>query len=237
MKALFNSFLQFCSQIRKDSMLLVVCIAPILCGFLLRFGTPFLETLLTDQFNRTEILEPYYLLIDLFLVILTPYMFCFASAMVILGEIDDHISNYMAVTPVGKRGYLISRLGFPALISTLASVVLVTLFSLTSINLPMLITLCLLSSALSILISMLIISVSSNKVEGMAISKLAGLVMIGLFIPFFLEGKTQFLFFFLPSFWIGKLGLSGNYIYVIGAVLTLMVGGTLLYKQFIKKFI
>jgi len=124
MKALLSSFNQFCIQIAKDKMLLMVCIAPFLTGLLFKYGIPFAESKLTDYFAQTAILSPYYLMFDLFFVSISPILFCFASAMVILGEIDDKISSYLAVTPIGKSGYLISRLVFPTILAVLATCLL-----------------------------------------------------------------------------------------------------------------
>jgi fluoroquinolone transport system permease protein len=95
-------------------MLYAVCIAPLLAAFLFRFGIPYIETLLCNYFGKPAIISDYYLLFDLFLAVMTPYMFCFVSSMVILTEYDENMASYMAVTPVGKGGYIISRLLFPA---------------------------------------------------------------------------------------------------------------------------
>ena len=235
MRALISSFSQFCNQIAKDSMLLMVCIAPFLCGMFFKFGIPFAETALTSYFHLSSIFAPYYLAFDLFFAILTSYMFCFASAMVILGEIDDNISNYLAATPIGKSGYLISRIGFPTILSIVVTCILFPVFSLTKLSFMMILLVSILSGFSSIIASMLIITFSTNKVEGMALAKLAGLIMLGTPIPFFVTGKEQYLAFFLPSFWLAKLAIETNYCYSIGALASSAVWGYLLYKKFIRK--
>lgn len=235
MKKLFVSFKQFVQQITKDLMLFVVCFAPIMVGFVIHFGIPLLEKFLTNQFNKQEILLPYYLLFDLALAIITPMLFCFVSAMIILGEIDDNISAYIAVTPLGKPGYLISRLGFPCVLSVFVTIIILSIFSLTQISLPMIILISILTAIFGLIISILVVSLSTNKVEGMAITKLSGLLMLGLPAPFFISSNIQYSLFFLPSFWITKLATSQNYIYSIPCLVVSAAWIVLLIKQFSRK--
>ncbi len=67
-------------------MLWAVCLAPLLAAVFFRFGIPYAEQLLCDYFHRQVILAPFYLLFDLLISLITPFMFCYASAMVMLTE-------------------------------------------------------------------------------------------------------------------------------------------------------
>ena len=116
MKPLLRSFGIFIRQITRDNMLWAVCLAPFITALLFRFGIPYAESLLCAYFQRQRILADYYLLFDLWLCLTPSYMLCFASAMVMLTERDENMAGYMAVTPVGKTGYVLSRLIFPAAI-------------------------------------------------------------------------------------------------------------------------
>ena len=234
MKPIFRSFDMFIRQIWGDNMLIAVCVAPILAGCFFRFGIPYIELLLCDYFNKISILSNYYLLFDLFLSILTPYMFCFASSMVMLTEYDENMTSYMAVTPIGKKGYLISRLAFPAVISFFASVLLMLGFTLTRWSFSMILITCLLTCILSIAVSLIMFSFSHNRVEGMAVAKLSGLIMLGLPIPFFITSSVQYLFSLLPSFWIAKLCTENNYLLLLPALMSSVVWLWLLYKKFEK---
>jgi len=235
MKPLFQSFRIFIQQIVKDSMLMVVCIAPILAACFFHFGIPFAERVLCTYFQKTTILADYYLLFDLFLCLITPYMFCFVSSMVMLTEYDENIASYIAVTPVGKRGYILSRLLFPAVISTIASMFLLRWFSLTVWATEIALVTCLLTSLLSIAVSLLIFSFSHNRVEGMAMAKLSGLLMLGLFVPFFLLSELQFLFSPLPSFWIAKLCIEKSILFLLPSLLSSMIWIWMLYRKFVQK--
>lgn len=235
MKALCRSFLVFMRQIAGDSMLYAVMIAPLLAACFFRFGIPFLETFLCGYFAQDSVLSDYYLLFDLLLALLTPYMFCFAAAMVMLTEYDENMAVYLAVTPVGKRGYLISRLVFPALISFFVSFLLLFFFSLTSWTLWRMLLISLLTSLFSIPLALLLVAFSHNRVEGMALAKLSGLVMLGLPVPFFLFSGIQYLFSPLPSFWIAKLCVDQNYFFLFPALICTLLWIWVLYRRFERK--
>lgn len=235
MKSQWRSFKMFIRQIWEDDMLVAVSIAPLLVACLFRFVIPYVERLLCEYFDKTSILADYYLLLDMFLSLITPYMFCFASAMVMLTEYDENMTNYIAVTPIGKRGYLISRLAFPAAISFLASVVIMLWFTLTVWPFYMILITCLLTCVLSIAVSLFIFIFSHNRVEGLAVAKLSGLIMLGLPVPFFITSKVQYLFFVLPSFWIAKLCMDRYFLFLLPAILVSALWVCMLSKKFCRK--
>jgi fluoroquinolone transport system permease protein len=234
-KPLLRTFRIFIRQITEDDMLWAVCLAPLLAGLVFKFGIPFAEKQLCGYFGLNAILTPYYLLFDLFLCLLTPYMFCYASSMVMLIEHDANLTGYMAVTPVGRTGYILSRLAIPAALSFAAAVIVMLFFSLTAWRLGLLLIISFLMCALSIAGSMIIFSFSRNKVEGMAIAKLSGLFMLGLPVPFFMTSSVQYLFSPLPTFWLAKLCLNRNPLFLLPALVTLLVWLWLLYRRFSLK--
>ncbi len=237
MRALYRSFVMFIKQIFKDSMLLMVCATVILFVVFVKYGIPQAERFLCSYFNKEAILLNYYLLFDLFLALMTPYMFCFASALMMLTEYDENISSFLAVTPVGKKGYVISRLIFPSGIALIVSVIILSIFSLTEWSVWMIIIICLLTSVSSIIITLFLFSFSHNRVEGMALGKLSGILMLGLPVPFFLTNKFQYLFSFLPSFWIAKLCISENAIYLFTALVISVLWICMIYRKFNIKMI
>lgn len=221
MKPTLRSLQVFLRQIAGDGMLVTVCIAPLLTACLFRFGIPAAEALLCARLGRAAVLAGYYRLFDLLLASVTPYLFCFASAMVLLEERDDGLSAYLAVTPIGRRGYFGSRLLIPAVWSFLISFVLTACFSLTRWSFASLSATCLLTSALSLEAALLVVALSRNRVEGLAVAKLSGLFLAGLFVPFFLHSGTQYLFSPLPSFWAARFAIEGDPPDLLPAFLTL----------------
>lgn len=236
-KRLWISFMQYLNQIARDAMLFLSCLAPVLYGLFVKFGIPSAEKFLGGYYSRTEVLVPYFLVFDLFLAVLTPMMFSFASSMVILGEIDDGITKYMSVTPLGRGGYLTSRLVFPLTFSFVVSIIVMNVFSLTLIPFEMIIALSFLSSVLGYITTMMVVSFSANKVEGMAVTKMSGISMIGVLLPFFVTAKIQYLAIILPSFWMARYAIDGRITYLILCLIVSAVWVMFLFKKFMKKII
>ncbi|KPI54050.1 ABC transporter permease [Clostridioides difficile] len=234
---IMNAFKQEFEQIKRDAILFIVCVSPILCGVFIKFGIPLIQDILTDKFYYKLNLEPYFLLFDLLLAFITPFMFFFASTMVVLGEIDDNISRYLIVTPLGKTGYLISRLGIPAILAFIITVILLLTFSLTKISLLSNLLISLIALLQGIIISTLVISLSSNKLEGMAITKLSSVFIMGILAPFFILNKTQYILFFLPTFWLTKTFEENNYMYMFISFVISLVWILLLLKKFNEKIV
>ena len=237
MRATAQSFQMFIRQIRSDSMLYVFCFLPLLIAGVFRFGIPFLEAQLCTVLGKVSVLANYYLLFDLLLAILIPYFLVFTSAMVMLTEIDERTAAYLSVTPIRRKGYLVSRLLYPALFSMFLSVTLMIFSTLTPWSVWNILLVCLLSVMLCFPVAMLIVAFSHNRVEGMALAKLSGLILFGLPVPFFITNQFQYLFAWVPSFWIAKVFSGMNYWGIIPAVLVSCIWIWMLYRRFERKLL
>lgn len=205
---MLSSFRMFARQIASDAMLAMCFVAPALAGAAFRFGVPALDGLLARYAGR-PVLADYWLLFDLFLATLTPFLLCFASAMMILEERDEGVGAYLLVTPVGKRGYVISRLILPAIMSSVAGMVVLLAFGLSDMGFMRVAALSPAMGAIALIIALFVTSVSSNRIEGMALGKLSGLAMFGIAVPFFIHGGSRFAFSFLPTFWVAEAFVHG----------------------------
>lgn len=217
MKAQKKAFLQMLSVIGKDGMLLMACLLPVVCGILFRLGIPGVEALLCTYFQKKELLSPFYGLTDVFYSMLAPAMFCFAAAMVVLEERDEGMASYLCITPLGRNGYLISRLGVPAVLAAAASGALLIPFSLQRLQGPAVGILAVNGGAYGLLYALLILRFSSNRLEGMAAAKLSSLLMLPAAGAFFIHDGMKYLLWIFPSYWAGlsvseqqpALGLAG----------------------------
>jgi len=235
MNAIIKSFKIFVKELTKDGMIVMILVAPFIMGTIFKFGIPFLELKLTTYFDKEYILTDYYLLFDLLLVVLTPYFISFAASMTMLDEYDLNLINHLSVTPLGKRGYLISRIILPLLIAYFMALFILYVFSISTWTLLMMLLISFLTCLLSLTSTLIVFSYSKNKIEGLALAKLSGIIMIGMFVPFFLEKDVEYFFMFLPSLWIGKFTIDMNAMYFIFALLSVLIWIFILYKKFIKK--
>ena len=229
MKRVLSSTMQIFKQIKSDPMMFAACFTPFVMGALIKFGIPFLERI-TD-FS----LQAYYPIFDLLLSIMAPVLLCFAFAMITLEEIDDKVSRYFSITPLGKSGYLFTRLGVPSIISAVIAFIVLLLFSLEKLSIGMTICLALLGSVQAIIVSLMIITLSSNKLEGMAVTKLAALTLLGIPAPFFIDSYYQFSVGFLPSFWVAKAMQNEAVLYFSIGLMVALVWYYFLTKRLFRK--
>jgi len=235
MKAIYISFFQMLRQMKQDIMLIIITLVPLLAGAILRFIIPIIEDLLTAYFNIDAILTPYYELFDLFLIILTPVMLNYVVAMLILEENDDHMIAYLAVTPLGKTGYLLSRLGIISLVSFPVSIFIALLFRLSNTDVLILVGIALAGTVQGVVVALLIVVLSTNKVEGMAVGKMSSIFTLGILAPYFVAGKEQYFLSVLPSFWMARAVQSSNFLSLLIAILLAIIWTVFLYAKFMKK--
>lgn len=162
-------------------------------------------------------------------------MFCFISAMVCLEEADEKTAVYLFVTPLGKTGYLSARFGIPAVTAFLITIILFPAFKLTTFS-PIAILLFAASGTLQgMIVALLVLTLSSNRLEGMAVTKLSTLTILGAVIPFFIKGNIQYVSFPLPSFWIGKAACENRLLYLLPAFALSAVWICILLKRYLRK--
>ena len=235
MKAIRLSFFQMAAAMRREMMLFAACLTPIIAGLFFRFAIPFLEAVFIEYFHLPAVLSPYYKLIDVFFMMLSPTMFCFVSAMVSLEEADEKTAVYLFITPLGKTGYLSARFGVPAVIAFFVTVILFPVFKLTTFS-PMAILLFAAGGTLQgMIVALLVLTFSSNRLEGMAVTKLSTLTVFGAVIPFFIKDDVQYVLFPLPSFWIGKAACENLLLYMLPAFALSAVWIFLLLKRYLRK--
>lgn len=235
MRKYYTSSVQLFRQIKSDYMLTLACIVPFFVGCIVKFAVPILEDVLTKQFQLEFLLTPYYPLFDLFLSMIAPIMFCFAFAMILLEEIDDKVARYFMITPLGKGGYLFSRIGIPAILSLLFTPPILMFFHIGSMNISTLLEISLLGTLLGMIVALMIVSLSSNKLEGMAVTKMSSLLTLGIFPPFFINGNSEYLFVVLPSYWLAKCVQSGHVLVFMSGLFSSCLWMYLLIQKFNKK--
>jgi len=201
-------FLVGLRQVLRDGMLLLLLPAPFLAGWLLRLLLPLAAEFLDAWLGFS--LPLWYPLCDAFLMAIAPSMVAMISAFLMLDERDEGIGSYFSVTPAGGKAYLLARLGWPMIWAFASTLLVQALFGLSAPGLGVVISAALISSLQGVVMAMLMVSLASNKVEGMALAKLVGAFLLGLPIPWLLGAPAKYLFALLPSVWVGEL-LRGSW--------------------------
>lgn len=237
MRAANKMFVYMVKQITQEMMMILLAIAPVLAGLFFRIGIPLLENTVLLHYGLEKILVPYYEIFSWLLAMLTGMLFAFVGGLVVLGEIDDNVAKYIMVTPAGIRGYLSSRILIPAFISGLVALICVPVFSLVRIGVAKLMVMVISTLLSGIVTAMLVVTISSNKVEGMAVGKLAGLFGMVFFVPAVVTGMIKYAFCLFPMFWIGEWSISGKWVYLILAFVEYGIWSVVLVFKFRRKMI
>lgn len=218
--------------------MLVACIlAPFFMAIAFKFFIPLLENFLCSYFSSCKILFPFYILFDLMLSIMTPILFCFAGVLVILEEEDCSVAPYCAVTPLGKSGYLISRIGVLTFFSLFYNIALLHFFALSSLDFFDILILSLSGVLNAIFSSMFVLSFAKNKMEGLALVKMCGLLLIGLPIAYFVKSNVKYVFSFFPTFWIAEFCITEKYLFFFVSVGVSVLWIWVLWAHFKKKIL
>lgn len=230
MKPVINSFMQMLLMVKHDLMLLASCIAPILAGLVFKFGIPVLEKVISGIIGNEFTLDSYYSLFDSALAVITPILFCFAAAMIVLEERDEKITKSLVVTSLGEKGYLISRFVIPAGFANVFTLVLLPFFCMGEVTIIKIICLSVSGTLVGLIVALMVVTFSSNKLEGMAVTKFSTLTAIGFVIPYFVSDKVQYVLSFIPSFWLGQVIYNNNVVYMIPTLLCSFIWIILFYR-------
>lgn len=191
-------------NISRDSLLIYVLTLPWLIPVIFRLALPLLAVWLESsyQFN----LQLYYPLVLSFSVVLqVPLIFGVVFGFLLLDEKDDGILAAIQVSPLSMYGYLRHRLLLTGLLTVLyVAVMLPATGMVTRALLFSLLPVILLAGLLGVGATLLIAVVANNKVEGFALMKAMGMLMLGPLAAFFVEGRWQLLLGIVPSYWMAK---------------------------------
>lgn len=204
-KILALSMADFRNVIR-DSTLILIFGGTVMLWALLRLVVPLVSVLVQDRFNF--ILANYFDLIVSFLSLIPAMLFGLLSGFIMLDERDEEIISYMAVTPLRKTGYLTYKILAPMVVTFIFFFILIYTINLVSLPLKYAPGLAFLISFEAPMTALFLVAFAGNKVEGMALSKVLGMMYIAPFIAYFVNSPWQFLAGIFPPFWVTKAFLA-----------------------------
>ena len=187
-------------NISREFILIILLPVPLFLALLLKIGFNPLVAFFSNWID----LSMYSSLFLIFLITMGPLLVGMMTGLMLVDEGDENILSAIAVTPLGRKGYLIHKLMTP-FIWTFFTLIFVPLISgLWNINyfyfFPIILT-----ASLGAPLEALIISVlANNKIEAMAIGKMTGVLFIAPFISWFAPFPWKFLGGVLPSFWVSE---------------------------------
>jgi fluoroquinolone transport system permease protein len=224
--------------IGRDPMLLLCVIAPILLILVAVLVLPQISDLTGRLLNFP--LKPYFPVLRLFIFPLTPMLFGMAYGFILLDERDGGLISYLAITPLGKSGYLQIRMLLPVAVSIIISIVyLVITGFMQLLSVAEITAISLITSMEAPLVVLILGAYAGNKVEGMAISKGIGIIMLPMLVDYFLPGSWRWIMSVSPLWWIERAVFANDlyrWLYLAGAAFTHLIYLTFLYRKFERRF-
>ncbi len=194
-------------QIIRDGMLFALVPAPVIIGLLFKLAIPFVNKATEEKLSLS--LLPWYGLVDGFLICLTPMLTAMITAFLLLEERDEGISAFYQVTPTAGYPYMVARIGFPMAWAIFVTSIITLICGLSGLSVTVVLCCSLISTLMGIALAMMVVTMAANRVEGLALSKLMGISLLGLVAVWVVPAPYGYLAAFLPSFWIGRMIAEG----------------------------
>jgi fluoroquinolone transport system permease protein len=186
-------------NVARDSMLRWIALFTPAFGLLFRFATPPVADALRRQFDFD--LVAYYPLLMSFLPLIVTGMIGTVVGFLLLDQRDDQTLSALLVTPLSLGDYLRYRLSGLMLLSVVFGVVMVPLAGLTETTTLQTVVSAVTAAPLAPIYALFLGSIAANKVQGFALAKAVGIVMVPCIASYFVTGPWQSAFGLLPHYW------------------------------------
>jgi fluoroquinolone transport system permease protein len=218
-------------------MLILSLLAPLLYTALVVWGIPLVVEFVSTEFN-TSIME-YVPFFKFFLMPVAPMLFGMVYGFILLDERDGGVISYLAITPLGKSGYLAVRMIMPVLYSLIFNIFFIYISGLDFfLNTFQAILLSLIMAVEAPMMLLFLGAFAGNKVEGIAISKSFGILLIMLIPDFVFQDAWLWIFSVSPIWWLQRAVFHPvhSWGYLLGAAILHFVFILLLYRRFNRRF-
>jgi fluoroquinolone transport system permease protein len=187
-------------SVRRDAMLRWMIFLPLLITAAVRIVLPLLITRL-DSWLPLDLQPLYRPLMGALFFLLVPFLWGMLSGFLLLDQRDDHTLAALQITPLPLRHYLLYRLGAPTALGAVTVFILFPLADLGSLPVGARLMLALGAAPLAPLVALLMAALARNKVQGMALTKASGLLIVPALAAYFLPLPWRWLAAIAPTFW------------------------------------
>lgn len=187
-------------SIRRDSLLAWMTAVPLLLGVLVRWLLPRMDALLAARFGF-DLVPYHHLVASYFFILLVPMTVGLVVGFLLLDERDDDTLSALLVTPLTPTAYLLYRLGLPVLVGTAMTAAAIAIAGLVTVGWLPLVLVLLLSAVETPVMSLFLAAFAENKVQGFALVKGLGAVLLAPVVAWFVPMPWQLLAGIVPSYW------------------------------------
>lgn len=182
----------------RDPMMRFMLVYPLLFGVVGRFILPWAAE--TSDFS----LEAYADVAVGALTLMMPVVFGALTGFSILDDRDDNVLTSVRVTPLGIHRFLSFRLVIVFILSVIGCVFVMWFSDIGDLPLTMMLWIGVLASLAAPMFGLLINALAKNKIEGFAVMKGLGTLLILPIAALFFFDYKELLFSFTPGFWPAK---------------------------------
>lgn len=186
-------------SIVRDPMLRWVVLLTPLFGLFLRFAAPFMTDALRARVGFD--LVPYYPLVMSLLPVAIAAMIGTVVGFLLLDQRDDQTLLALLVTPLSLGAYLRYRLVGTLLVSAMISAVSLPLAGLADTTITQVIVTAVATAPLAPVYALFLGAFAENKVQGFALAKVLGIVIVPCIAAYSVSPQWQPLFGLLPHYW------------------------------------
>lgn len=226
-------------NVRRDSMTSWMIFIPIVLALLIRWGVPPLTARLIEQYNFN--LAEYYPVILAYLFIgMSPMTFGVVIGFLLVDEKDDNTLTALQVTPLPLSNYLVYRVAIPIILTFGLMFVIFPVANLTPFNSQAIFFSAIAAAPMAPMLALTIASVAQNKVQGFAVMKLLGIVLLAPVFAYFASPGWELVFGIFPTYWPMKVywlldaGQTNIWLPLLIAVIYQSLLTALLAKRFYK---
>ena len=210
---------------------------PFFFAVFFRFALPWVRDLILARFDFD--LEPYYIVVMSYgFVIGIPVIFGLVLGFLLLDERDDGTLIALQVTPLTTNSYLAYRVSIPMIISVILTVITFPLAGLSDLPLWQVFVVSLLAAPMAPIFALVLAALAENKVQGFALMKGLGMVLVLPLFAFFIDSWWQIIFGLIPTywplkvFWMFSLDEPGVWVYALVGLLYALLILAVLMRRF-----
>lgn len=187
-------------NVRRDPLLRWLVVLPLVVALAARWLLPSLLVEL-EAFMQIPLLPYYSPFMAFILLLLGPMLAGVVVGFLLLDQRDDRTLFALQVTPLSLNNYLAYRLMLPVLIGLLLSLVVLPLSGLVQLNILYLLAVALAAAPIAPLFALFLAAFAANKVQGFAIQKGLGAVILPPLVAYFVPAPWHWLFGLVPTYW------------------------------------
>lgn len=212
------------ASVRRDAMLRWMTFLPLVIALAMRLVLPSIIAQI-DPWLPWTLADFYPPLMGYMALLLVPYLWGILVGFLLLDQRDDRTLHALQATPLSLDGYLRYRLLLPTLLSMVTIPLTLPLTGLVNLEPGAYLLLALGAAPQAPLAALALAALARNKVQGLALMKVANVVLLPPLIAHFLPSGWQWPFLLVPTTWSARLlweiqaGGTHAWFYLVGGLL------------------